>query len=47
MSLTTEAAENGPLIECFFTTNEGAPYLARFWRDVGINGCWRESAGCT
>src|ERR1700722_4893121 len=24
---------------------EGAPYLALFWRDVGINGCWRESAG--
>jgi hypothetical protein len=22
----------------FFTTNVGAPYLARFWLDVGVNG---------
>src|ERR1700691_4803296 len=28
------------------TTNEGAPYLAFFWRDVGINECWRESVVC-
>jgi hypothetical protein len=25
---------------------EGAPYLAWFWRDVGIDGRRRESAGC-
>jgi hypothetical protein len=30
----------------FLTANEGAPYLARFWPDVGINECWRKSAGC-
>jgi hypothetical protein len=27
-----------------YTTNEGAPYLAFFWRDVGFKKCWRESA---
>jgi hypothetical protein len=32
--------------EYFRTKNEGAPYLARFWRDVGINGCWQNSASC-
>jgi hypothetical protein len=37
------------LVKCFLTTDvkcipatdEGAPYLAFFWRDVGVNECWR------
>ena len=39
-----------PLMEsvrgCLRTTNEGAPYLARFWPDVGRNECSRDGAGC-
>jgi hypothetical protein len=32
---------------CFFTHQRRVPHISpSFWRDVGKNECWRESAGC-